>query len=86
MMNAFLSSKNKVKVLRLGSLFKIKKSVCNSALSIHLPTYIESIKAQLRPPVGNKLIYSNELQIMIVGGPNQRKDFHIEEGEVLIMY
>ena len=83
-MNAFLSSKNKLKVLKLGSLFKIKKSISNSAFSIHLPSYIEIIKAQLRPPVGNKLIYSNELNIMIVGGPNQRKDFHIEEGEVII--
>ena len=83
-MNVFLSSKNKVKVLRLGSLFKIKKYISSSALSIHLPSYIEIIKAQLRPPVGNKLIYSNELQLMIVGGPNQRKDFHIEEGEVII--
>uniref|UniRef100_A0A8C4N0T7 3-hydroxyanthranilate 3,4-dioxygenase n=1 Tax=Eptatretus burgeri TaxID=7764 RepID=A0A8C4N0T7_EPTBU len=27
--------------------------------------------------------YSEQLQVMFVGGPNQRKDYHIEEGEEL---
>lgn len=34
------------------------------------------------PPIMNKLMYKGEeLQVMFVGGPNVRKDFHIQEGE-----
>ena len=25
--------------------------------------------------------YSGQLKVMFIGGPNQRKDYHIEEGE-----
>lgn len=44
--------------------------------------WIESIKHLLKPPVGNKLMFgAGQLKVMIVGGPNTRKDFHTEEGE-----
>jgi hypothetical protein len=34
-------------------------------------------------PAGNKLMYgAGQHKIMVVGGPNVRKDFHLEEGEV----
>lgn len=34
------------------------------------------------PPICNKLLHSKgQLKIFFVGGPNQRKDFHLEEGE-----
>ncbi|KAM4590999.1 3-hydroxyanthranilate 3,4-dioxygenase isoform 2-T2 [Odontesthes bonariensis] len=35
------------------------------------------------PPVCNKLMHFSQLLIMFVGGPNTRKDYHIEEGEEL---
>jgi 3-hydroxyanthranilate 3,4-dioxygenase len=36
----------------------------------------------LKPPVGNKMVWQDrDFLVMVVGGPNQRKDFHIEEGE-----
>ena len=36
----------------------------------------------LKPPVGNQVVYENtELIIMVVGGPNTRKDYHIDDGE-----
>ncbi|KAL6063005.1 3-hydroxyanthranilate 3,4-dioxygenase [Balamuthia mandrillaris] len=50
---------------------------------IDFPAYIEANKSLLQPPVCNKLIYANQLKVMIVGGPNIRSDYHIEEGEEL---
>eukprot|EP00607_Mallomonas_marina_P009471 CAMPEP_0182420438 /NCGR_PEP_ID=MMETSP1167-20130531/5231_1 /TAXON_ID=2988 /ORGANISM="Mallomonas Sp, Strain CCMP3275" /LENGTH=127 /DNA_ID=CAMNT_0024596373 /DNA_START=13 /DNA_END=393 /DNA_ORIENTATION=+ len=56
----------------------------NKILPINLPNYIEEIKHTLVPPVSNRLLYGEgQLKVMIVGGPNQRKDYHIEEGEEL---
>jgi len=35
------------------------------------------------PPVCNKMMHNDQLKVFFVGGPNQRKDFHLEEGEEL---
>lgn len=35
--------------------------------------------------VANKLMAAGQLKIMIVGGPNTREDYHIEEGEELFL-
>ncbi len=44
--------------------------------------WIESHRAQLKPPVGNKLLFPVEdFVIMVVGGPNARSDFHVDPGE-----
>ena len=49
---------------------------------INLKAWIEEHRALLKPPVGNKMIWQDsEFMVMAVGGPNQRKDFHVEEGE-----
>lgn len=44
---------------------------------------MEQNKDLLQPPVGNKNIYplSEDYIIMVVGGPNNRKDFHYNEHE-----
>jgi 3-hydroxyanthranilate 3,4-dioxygenase len=48
----------------------------------NLQHWLEQHRAQLRPPVGNKLLYQDsELIVMAVGGPNSRKDFHHDPGE-----
>jgi 3-hydroxyanthranilate 3,4-dioxygenase len=46
-----------------------------------LPGWIEQNKSRLAPPVCNALIANNQLKTMIVGGPNVRRDFHVNPTE-----
>lgn len=52
-------------------------------LSSHnLKAWVEENRHLLKPPVGNKMVWQDrDFLVMVVGGPNQRKDFHIEDGE-----
>ena len=47
---------------------------------IDLQRWIDEHRHLLKPPVGNKCIVDGDFIIMIVGGPNQRTDYHVEEG------
>ncbi|HQW10408.1 MAG TPA: 3-hydroxyanthranilate 3,4-dioxygenase [Steroidobacteraceae bacterium] len=47
-----------------------------------LGPWIDAHRADLLPPVGNKRLFrEGDFVIMVVGGPNQRKDFHLDPGE-----
>ena len=49
---------------------------------INFNNWIDKNRHLLKPPVCNKVVYEDtELIIMVVGGPNTRKDYHIDEGE-----
>nr|XP_020011475.1 3-hydroxyanthranilate 3,4-dioxygenase [Castor canadensis] len=48
---------------------------------VRVNTWVEENRASFQPPVCNKLMHQEQLKIMFVGGPNTRKDYHIEEGE-----
>ena len=49
---------------------------------IDFKQWIEDHRHLLKPPVGNQVVYTDsEFIVMVVGGPNRRKDYHINEGE-----
>src|SRR5256712_318940 len=44
--------------------------------------WIDENRHLLKPPVGNKVVWKNtEFIVMVVGGPNARKDYHFNESE-----
>ena len=46
---------------------------------IDLRRWVKENRHLLKPPVGNKCIWQDEnFIIMVVGGPNARKDYHFD--------
>jgi 3-hydroxyanthranilate 3,4-dioxygenase len=47
---------------------------------LDLQRWIDEHRHLLKPPVGNKCIVDGDFIVMIVGGPNARTDYHLDEG------
>jgi 3-hydroxyanthranilate 3,4-dioxygenase len=48
---------------------------------INFTAWIDAHRHLFKPPVGNKMVWENqEFIVMLVGGPNARKDYHHDEG------
>jgi 3-hydroxyanthranilate 3,4-dioxygenase len=46
--------------------------------SFNLNIWINDNRDELKPPVGNKVIWKDsKMMVMIIGGPNTRNDYHI---------
>ena len=49
---------------------------------INFQKWIDEHRHLLRPPVGNQAVWEDrEFMVTVVGGPNVRTDYHINEGE-----
>src|SRR5262249_36406514 len=49
--------------------------------ALNFQRWIDEHRSLLKPPVGNKKVFEDdEFIVMVVGGPNSRKDYHIDEG------
>lgn len=50
--------------------------------SFNLLKWIDENKDLLKPPVNNKVIWQDsEFIAMILGGPNKRRDFHVDPSD-----
>lgn len=51
-------------------------------MPLNLKQWVEENRQHLKPPVGNKKIYEDQdFMVFAVGGPNARKDYHIDPSE-----
>src|SRR5262245_30436385 len=49
----------------------------------NLQGWINEHRDLLKPPVGHAMILNQSFMVMVVGGPNQRSDFHVNPTEEL---
>ena len=55
-----------------------------SLTAFNLQQWIDDHRDQLKPPVCNQQVFEeNDFIVMIVGGPNARSDYHLDEGPEL---
>lgn len=55
-----------------------------SLAAFNLADWIDKHRHQLKPPVCNRQVFEeDDFIVMIVGGPNSRRDYHVDEGPEL---
>jgi len=53
-----------------------------SSRAFSLQEFIEKNKELLKPPVNNKVLWQDsEFIVMLIGGPNKRRDFHVDPSD-----
>lgn len=52
---------------------------------INIPKWLEENGHLLQPPIGNHILYEGkDFSVMLIGGPNERNDYHVNESDVRI--
>ncbi|KAI5847201.1 3-hydroxyanthranilic acid dioxygenase [Morchella snyderi] len=46
---------------------------------LNIPKWLKENSHLLQPPINNYCVYDEHMTVMIVGGPNARNDYHINE-------
>ena len=74
--------------LGFRAIMYIKSGCLANFMTIRQPfnfkKWIDEHRHLLKPPVGNQCVYDDDdFIVMVVGGPNSRKDYHWDEGEEL---
>jgi 3-hydroxyanthranilate 3,4-dioxygenase len=61
---------------------RLKENAMRELKPFNFREWIDKNRPLLKPPVCNKLVFEDaEFIVMVVGGPNNRKDYHYDEGE-----
>jgi len=60
-----------------------KKTTMAISKAFNFKKWIDENRHLLKPPVGNQQVFKDNADfiVMVVGGPNSRKDYHYDEGE-----
>lgn len=58
------------------------KTATRTPPPVNLLDWVQKNKAEFKPPVANKYLYSgDDFFVMVIAGPNARNDFHITDSE-----
>ena len=56
--------------------------MANSVQAINLKRWISEHKDLLKPPIGAEVLWNDsEFMVMAIGGPNARRDFHVDPSD-----
>jgi len=57
-------------------------SKTDSLTPLNFKRWIDEHRHLLKPPVGNQVVWEDSgFIVMVIGGPNTRKDYHVDESE-----
>lgn len=78
-----LTVKHPLHVFTYSGTISLRARNINLVPPLNTPQWIEESHHQLRPPVGNQILYDRKgFIVMLIGGPNEINDHHINETEV----